>query len=69
MRAIKGISSPARPSGMSTGTTWQPSPEMQLLLTNLTGLLAVDSVSLQFLPTGTTTLRIDDGYLDPWKST
>jgi hypothetical protein len=46
---------------MSTGTTWQPSPEMQLLLTNLTGLLAVDSVSLQFLPMGTTTLRIDDG--------
>jgi hypothetical protein len=54
---------------MSTGTSCQPSPEMQLLLTNLTGLLAIDSVSLQFLPSGTTTLRIDDGYLDPWKST
>jgi hypothetical protein len=69
VKSALGLLSGLDAGTMSTGTTWQPSPEMQLLLTNLTGLLAIDSISLQFLPMGTTTLRIDDGYLDPWKST
>jgi hypothetical protein len=69
VKSALGLLSVLDAGTMSTGTSWQPSPEMQLLLTNLTGLLAIDSVSLQFLPVGTTTLRIDDGYLDPWKST
>jgi hypothetical protein len=69
VKSALGLLSVLDAGTMSTGTSWQPSPEMQLLLTNLTGLLAIDSVSLQFLPSATTTLRIDDGYLDPWKST
>lgn len=69
VKSALGILSGLDAGTMSTGTSWAPSPEMQLLLTNLTGLLAIDSISLQFLPMGTSTLRIDDGYLDPWKST
>jgi hypothetical protein len=69
VKSALGILSGLDAGTMSTGSTWQPSPEMQLLVTNLTGLLAIDSISLQFLPMGTSTLRIDDGYLDPWKST
>jgi hypothetical protein len=51
------------------GSTWQPSPEIGLTLTNLTGLLAVDAVSVRFTSTGSSSVRIDDAYLDPWKST
>jgi hypothetical protein len=69
VKSLLGVLSGLDAGTMSTGTTWQPSPEMGLLLTNLTGLLAVDSISLTFVQMGTTTLRIDDGYLDPWKST
>lgn len=69
VKSALGLLSGLDAGTMSTGTTWQPSPEMGLLLTNLTGLLAIDSISLQFLPMGNSTLRIDDGYLDPWKST
>jgi hypothetical protein len=51
------------------GSTWQPSPEVRLTLTNLTGLVAVDAVSVRFTSTGTSSVRIDDAYLDPWKVT
>jgi len=39
-----------------------------MLLTNITGLLATDSVSFRFVPSDNASLRIDDVYLDPWKS-
>jgi hypothetical protein len=51
------------------GSTWQPSPEVRLAVTNLTGLVAVDAVSVRFTSTGSSTVRIDDAYLDPWKVT
>jgi hypothetical protein len=69
VKSLLGVLSVLDAGTMSTGKTWQPSPEMNLLLTNLTGLLAVDSITLAFQPVGNSTLRIDDGYLDPWKST
>ena len=52
-----------------SGSAWQPSPEIWLTLTNLTGLLAIDAISVRFTSTGSGTVRIDDAYLDPWKST
>ena len=51
------------------GSTWQPSPEVRLTLSNLTGLLAIDAISVRFTSTGTSNVRIDDAYLDPWKVT
>jgi hypothetical protein len=53
---------------VSSGSTWKPSADVDLLLTNVCGLLATDSISLRFVPANTTGVRIDDVYLDPWKS-
>jgi hypothetical protein len=50
-----------------TNTAWQPSPRLSLLLTNLGGLLATDSISFRFVPSDNASWRIDDVYLDPWK--
>ena len=53
----------------STGS-WQPSDELHLTLTNVTGLLGTQAVSFRFTPTGYSgSWRIDDVYLDPWVST
>ncbi len=51
---------------------WAPTPQ-QLLLANVTGLLSLDgvtsSVRLRFRPIGGAGWRIDDVYVDPWKTT
>jgi hypothetical protein len=33
----------------------------------VTGLLAVESISLRFIPANSAGIRIDDVYLDPWR--
>jgi hypothetical protein len=53
---------------VSANGTWAPSPRLGLLLTNVTSILAVDSVSFQFVPNDRASWRIDDVYLDPWKT-
>lgn len=69
VKSLLGVVSLLDAGTVNTSSTWQPSPEMQLLLTNIGGLLATDAISLQFSPVGTATVQVDDGYLDPWKST
>ncbi|HYZ20345.1 MAG TPA: hypothetical protein VE615_12420 [Gaiellaceae bacterium] len=69
VKSALGLLSGLDAGTMTSGSKWQPSPEMQLLLTNISGLLAVESISLTFSPASSNTVRIDDGYLDPWKST
>jgi hypothetical protein len=54
---------------VSSGSEWRPSPKVALLLTNITGLLATDSVSIRLAPAGSASIRVDDVYLDPWKIT
>ena len=50
--------------------TWQPSPRVQLLLSNVTSLLGTKAVAFRFTPTGRdAAYQIDDVYLDPWKCT
>ena len=50
--------------------SWAPSPRMELLLSNLTGLLGNNSVAFRFTPVGFgSSYQMDDVYLDPWKST
>jgi hypothetical protein len=51
------------------GSAWSPSPELQMRLTNITGLLATDSVSFRFTPSSWSNWLIDDVYIDPWKET
>lgn len=53
-----------------TGTsTWQPSPAMTLLVTNLLATLSLDqtAIAFRFIPADKTgSWRIDDVYLDPY---
>jgi hypothetical protein len=53
---------------ISDNGIWSPSPRLALLLTNVTGILAVNSISFQFVPNDKASWRIDDVYLDPWKT-
>ncbi len=53
---------------VSSDGTWEPSPQVGLLLTNVGGLLTTKAISIRFTATSGTT-QIDDAYLDPWKET
>jgi hypothetical protein len=57
--------------GTVTGNgTWQPSPRMGLLLSNVTSLIGTRAVAFRFTPVGRgAAYQIDDVYLDPWKCT
>jgi hypothetical protein len=67
VKSLLGVLSVLDGGTVSSGSTWKPSPEVGLLLTNLGGLLATDSISLKITPATTTGVRIDDVYLDPWR--
>jgi len=67
VKSLLGILSVLDGGTASSAASWRPSPQVGLLLTNITGLLAVDSISLRFTPANTSGIRIDDVYLDPWK--
>jgi hypothetical protein len=53
---------------ISSGTSWTPSPRLELLLCNVTSLLGTQAVAFRFTPVGAgAAYQIDDVYLDPWK--
>jgi hypothetical protein len=53
---------------ISSGTSWAPSPRLELLLCNVTSLVGTQAVAFRFTPVGTgAAYQIDDVYLDPWK--
>jgi hypothetical protein len=68
VKSLFGVLSILDGGTIRTGTAWQPTQKLGLLLTNLTGLLTTDSVSFQFVPSDRASWRIDDVYLDPWKN-
>jgi hypothetical protein len=68
VKSLLGVLSVLDGGTVKSGSTWQPSPAVNLLLSNVTGILATDSISLR-LTAGSVAMRIDDVYLDPWKST
>jgi hypothetical protein len=68
VKSLLGVLSILDGGKIATNSTWQPSPRLALLLTNVTGILCTDSVSFQFVPSDSASWRIDDVYLDPWKS-
>jgi hypothetical protein len=68
VRSLFGVLSILDGGKISTNSAWQPSPRLALTLTNVTGLLTTDAVSFQFIPSDSASWRIDDVYLDPWKS-
>jgi hypothetical protein len=68
VKSLLGVVSTLDGGTVRAGSTWKPSPEVELLLSNVCGLLATDAVSVRLTPVGDSDLRIDDVYLDPWKS-
>ena len=67
VRSLLGVLSTLDGGTVKAGSTWKPSPEVELLLTNVCGVLATDSLSLRLTPTSGSNVRVDDVYLDPWK--
>jgi hypothetical protein len=67
VRSLLGVVSLLDGGTVKAGSTWRPSPDVQLTLTNVCGVLATDSVSIRLLPAGDSDLRVDDVYLDPWR--
>jgi hypothetical protein len=68
VKSLLGVLSVLDGGTVSSSGTWRPSPQLKLALTNLGAILATNSISLRFVA-GSTSVRIDDAYLDPWKST
>jgi hypothetical protein len=70
VRSLLGVLSILDGGTVDPTGTWQPSPQLKLTLTNVTGLLTTKAVSFNFTPVGYSgSWRIDDVYLDPWVST
>jgi len=70
VRSLIGVLSVLDGGKVSSTGSWQPSDQIQLTLTNVTGLVGTQAVSFRFTPTGYSgSWRIDDVYLDPWVST
>lgn len=65
--SLLGVLSVLDGGSMKSGSVWKPSPEIGLLITNVGGILATNSISFRLVASGS--LRVDDVYLDPWKST
>jgi hypothetical protein len=68
VKSLLGILSVLDGGAVSAGSTWKPSPEVRALLTNITALLSTNSISLRITAPKSSAVRIDDVYLDPWKS-
>ncbi|HSC50164.1 MAG TPA: hypothetical protein VLD16_07870 [Gaiellaceae bacterium] len=68
--SLLGVLSVLDGGTVSAGDTWQPSPRLALLLSNVTSLLGTKAVAFRFTPVGTgAAFQLDDVYLDPWKCT
>ena len=67
VKSLLGLLSILDGGTVKSGSTWKPSPEIGLLVTNLGGILATDSVSFRLIAKDGA-VRIDDVYLDPFKS-
>jgi hypothetical protein len=53
---------------VQAGSTWTPSPRVELLLSNVTSLVGTKAVAFRFTAVGRrAAYQLDDVYLDPWK--
>jgi hypothetical protein len=68
VKSVLGVLSTLDGGTVRAGSTWRPSPEVELLVSNICSVLATDSISVRISPTNDSYVRIDDVYLDPWKS-
>jgi len=65
VKSLLGLVTVLDGGSVSSSGVWRPSPEVGLLLTNVTGVVSTDSISLRI--TAGSAVRIDDIYLDPFK--
>ena len=64
---VGGVLSIVDGGTISARGEWQPSPRIGLLTCNVTSLVGTKAVAFRFRAVGSD-FRIDDLYLDPWKS-
>jgi hypothetical protein len=67
VKSLTGVLSVLDGGSISPSGQWKPSPQVGLLLTNVTSLIGTRAVAFRFRASGAS-FRIDDVYLDPWKS-
>lgn len=65
-RNLLGLLSVIDGGVVTAGSSWQPTPALSLLGSNLGSALWATWVQLRFRPIGDTSLAIDDVYVDPW---
>jgi hypothetical protein len=68
VNSLLGVLSILDGGTVSNNGSWKPSPQVGLLLTNVTGLLTTKAISIRLTATSGTS-QIDDVYLDPFKDT
>jgi hypothetical protein len=67
VKSLVGVLSVLDGGTISPNGQWKPTPEVGLLLSNVTSLVGTRAVAFRFRASGAS-FRIDDVYLDPWKS-
>lgn len=67
VKSLLGVLSVLDGGSISPTGQWAPSPQVRLLLSNVTSLLGTRAVAFRFRASGAA-FRMDDVYLDPWKS-
>jgi hypothetical protein len=68
VNSLLGIVSTLDGGTVDPDASWEPSPRVGLLLSNVGGLLTTKAISLK-LTADNGSVQIDDVYLDPWKDT
>jgi hypothetical protein len=67
VESLPGVLSVLDGGSVSPTGQWAPSPQVKLLLSNVTSVVGTRAVAFRFRASGAS-FRIDDFYLDPWKS-
>jgi hypothetical protein len=67
VKSLFGVVSVLDGGSVSANGQWAPSPQVRLLLTNVTSLVGTRAVAFRFRASSAA-FRLDDVYLDPWKS-
>lgn len=67
VKTLLGVASVLDGGNVGADGSWAPSRRVGLLLSNVTSLLGTRAVAFKFRANGAN-FRIDDLYLDPWKS-
>jgi hypothetical protein len=68
VKSLLGILSVLDGGTVAADGTWDPSPRVSALVTNVGGLLTTKAISLRFHAQGTS-FQVDDVYLDPFRGT